>query len=173
MGPAAGVPDTGGAGVGLGLGSGFVSAMYLAPLRHRRSHRRISTARRPGRRETTRSVAAEALFLPRVSVVVVAVALPEAADVVVQEFQPADPLRALPEVPLRHHEAERVAVVWLQRLALVAVRQQDVRVVEDLERHVRGVALLGVYEDVGRLGADLGHLQDRPDRDALPRGIQL
>src|SRR3972149_9552650 len=39
-----------------------------------------------------------ALFLPRVGVVVVAVALPEAAPVLGHQFEAAHPLRALPEV---------------------------------------------------------------------------
>src|ERR1035437_6753541 len=66
-----------------------------------------------------RSFVAEALFLPGVGLVVVAVALPEAPDVVVQELQLADPLGALPEVALRDHQPERVAVLRLQRPALV------------------------------------------------------
>ena len=61
----------------------------------------------------------------------------------------------------------------LERPALVAVRQQHVLVVEHVERQVRGVALLGMDQDVGRLGPDLGQLQDRPDRDALPGRVEL
>jgi len=40
---------------------------------------------------------AETLLLPGVGVVVVAVALPEAEDVVIEELEPADPLGTLPE----------------------------------------------------------------------------
>src|SRR5271166_2077947 len=48
------------------------------------------------------SVALVALLEPRVAVVVVAVDLPEARLVVVQQTQPGHPLRALPEVQVRH-----------------------------------------------------------------------
>src|SRR3954465_11598571 len=72
----------------------------------------------------------EAFFLPRVGVVVVAVPLPEAKLVVVEELQAADPLAALPEVLLRDEEAGRVAVLQLERLAVERVGQQDVVVVE-------------------------------------------
>src|SRR5450756_857502 len=115
---------------GSGSGSGSCRSSVCSPALRSVAPRHLHRAT-PGRRETTRSLAAESLFLPRVGVVVVAVALPEAADVVVQELEPPDPLRALPEVALRNNEAERVAVLRIERLALVAVRQQDVRVVED------------------------------------------
>src|SRR4051795_5387172 len=91
---------------------------------------------------------AEALFLPRVGVVVVAVALPEAELVVVEELEAADPLAALPEVALRDDEAERISVLELERLAAERVRQQDVVIIEHRQRQVRGVALLGVGDDV-------------------------
>ena len=75
----------------------------------------------------------EALFLPRVGVVVVAVALPEPEDVVVEELEAADPLRALPEIALGDEQPERPAVLGLERLAVERVGQQDVVVVEHAE----------------------------------------
>src|SRR5262245_26174530 len=60
---------------------------------------------------------AVALFLPGIGVVVVAVALPEAELVVVEELEAADPFGALPEVALRNQQAERVAMLGLERLA--------------------------------------------------------
>src|SRR3954463_12239037 len=78
----------------------------------------------------------EALFLPGVGVVVVAVALPEAELVVVEELQAADPFGALPEVALRDEEPQWVAMLQLERLAVVRVGQQDVVVVEDGQRQI-------------------------------------
>src|SRR3954471_15116024 len=101
-------------------------------------------------RATRASAVAEALFLPRVGVVILAVPLPEAELVVVEELEPADPLGALPEVALRDEEAERVAVLELERLATERVRQHHVVVVEHAQRQVRRVALLGVGDDVRR-----------------------
>ena len=70
------------------------------------------------------------LFLPGVGVVVVAVALPEAELVVVEELEAPDPLGALPEVALRDEEAERPAVLLLERLPVKRAGQQDIVVVE-------------------------------------------
>src|SRR5262249_10974739 len=57
-----------------------------------------------------------ALFLPVVRVVVVAIALPEARLVGGAELERAEPFRALPEVPTRHDQAERPALLWRERL---------------------------------------------------------
>ena len=116
---------------------------------------------------------AEPLLAPRVRVVVVAVALPEAQLVVGQELQAPDPLRPFPEVLLGHDQPKRIAVVRGERLAVVGVGEEDVVVVQHRQRHVGGVALLGVADDVRGVGADLRQLQDRLDRDAFPVGVQL
>ena len=65
---------------------------------HRRAARTSPELSRPG---APGALLGEALFLPRVRVVVVAVALPEAELVVVEELEATDPLAALPEVALR------------------------------------------------------------------------
>src|SRR5688572_8608193 len=97
------------------------------------------------------SVVAETFFLPRVRFVVVAVALPEARSIVRGELEATNPLRALPEIALRHHQAERVAVVRRERRAIGDVGQEYVVIVEHRERKVRGVALLGVNDyELGR-----------------------
>src|SRR3954470_14514809 len=68
-----------------------------------------------------RLVAPVALLFPRVAAVVVAVGLPEAGLVVVEELDAAHPLGALPEVEMRHQQARRPAVLGLERLVAVAV----------------------------------------------------
>ena len=57
-----------------------------------------------------RSVALVALLEPRVAAIVVAVALPEAGFVVVEQLQTGDPLGALPEVEVRDQQTGRAAV---------------------------------------------------------------
>ena len=52
-----------------------------------------------------------ALLFERIAVDVVAVLFPEAGQLAVQEFDGAHPLHALPGVEMRHHQAQRVAVV--------------------------------------------------------------
>src|SRR3954452_21970662 len=95
------------------------------------------------------------LFAPGVSVVVVAVQLPEAHSVLAHHLELAQELGRLPEVALRHQQPQRPAVIVLQRPAPVRVGQQHVVVVERAERDVRRVAAVGIRHDVrpGRLHA--------------------
>jgi hypothetical protein len=51
-----------------------------------------------------------------------AVGLPETWLVAVEQFQAPHPLRALPEVQVRHEQASRAAVLGFERLAVVAER---------------------------------------------------
>ena len=120
----------------------------------------------------SRRLFAEALFLPRIGVVVVAVALPEAELVVVEELEPADPLAALPEVALWHEQSKRIAVFELERLAAERVGQEHVVIVEDPERQVGGVALLGVRDDVGGARAGPGPSRGSPGSGRPPRSYR-
>src|SRR4030095_509408 len=98
--------------------------------------------------------------LPGIGIVVIAVALPEAELIVVEELQSPDPLRALPEIALRHEQAERIAMLRLERLAVEGGGEEHVVVVEDREGQVRGVALLGMADDMCRRGSHLRQLED-------------
>src|SRR6058998_274927 len=57
---------------------------------------------------------AVALLGPRITVPVVAIALPEARPILFHEFQPIGPLGALPEVEARDHQPEGTSVGRLQ-----------------------------------------------------------
>src|SRR5207249_10233871 len=77
----------------------------------------------PGRPpRPARSVFPVPLLAPRVSVVVVAEALPETRLVLVDQLEPAHPLRALPQVQVRDEQPRRPAVLGCQRLAVVPER---------------------------------------------------
>src|SRR5687767_15137615 len=69
----------------------------------------------------TALVSPVALLAPGVAVVVVTQGLPEAGDVVGGELQPPHPLRALPEVQVRHEQARRSSVLGLEWGAVVCV----------------------------------------------------
>src|SRR6478752_2267919 len=88
----------------------------------------------------TRSVALIALLTPRVAQIVVTIALPEALDVVVQQGDLADPLRALPEVQMRHQQPHRPAVLARQRAPLVRPDDPRLAVAQVRERQVGCVA---------------------------------
>src|SRR3954453_14497241 len=72
-----------------------------------------------GSRSISATLEPVALLLPRVCVVVVAVELPEPLSVLGQDLEAAQELRRLPEVALGHEEAQRGAVIGLERLAPV------------------------------------------------------
>src|SRR5688500_5842424 len=63
------------------------------------------------------------LLAPRIPVHVVAVLFPEPGRVGGAEFDPADPLGALPQVQPRHQAAQRPAVVGGEVLAFPLVRE--------------------------------------------------
>src|SRR3954453_18270195 len=82
------------------------------------------------------SVPLVALLEPGVAVVVVAVALPEALLVVVEQGQPGHPLRALPEVEVWHQQPDRTAVLSRQRPAVVGPHHPGLAVSDVRERQV-------------------------------------
>src|SRR5690606_18425980 len=61
------------------------------------------------------------LLLPGVAVEVVAVLLPEPGLVELLHREPVDPLRALPEVQVRHEQPGGAAVLRIERLPVVLV----------------------------------------------------
>src|SRR5579864_3543375 len=67
---------------------------------------------------------AETLFLPRIAVHVVAVALPETRLIVIQKLDACYPLRALPGVELRHDQSRGTAVLGGDGLPVVKERHQ-------------------------------------------------
>ena len=64
-------------------------------------------------------------------------------------------------------------MLGFERLPIEGVRQQHVVVIEDRQRQVRGIALLRMRDDVGRVRPDVGQLQDRLDGDALPGRVEF
>src|SRR5262249_4809647 len=85
-----------------------------------RGHRASASAPWPSRHEARQpfrlatSVAPVALLPPRISIDVVAEALPEPGDLLVHELDPPDPFRALPQIEMRNEEAGRAAMLCLE-----------------------------------------------------------
>src|SRR6267142_3964526 len=125
--------------------------------------------RRPAR--AARSVAGVPLFFPRVTVVVVAVALPESGRVVLPELDAAHPLRALPEVEVGDEQPRRPAVLRVERLVLVFVGDPRLPIADVRERQVRRVTTVAEREN--ELGARVDAVEQRFERNASPRCVQL
>src|SRR5688572_9700072 len=113
------------------------------------------------------------LLRPRVGVHVVAVLLPEAGRVDVQELEGAQPLARLPEVELGQYEPHGAAVVGLERLAVVRQRQHHVVIAQVVERRVGGVVRVGVLQHPPRLRARPRLLEDEASGDTFPLVVQL
>src|SRR5690606_18733987 len=103
---------------------------------------------------------AVALFLERITSQVVAVHLPEAWLVLVHELQATHPLRGLPEVQVRHHQAHWPAVLASQYLAVVVCREQVLRANEVVQEQVCRVAAVSVDHDRCRFRLQLYKLHD-------------
>src|SRR6266545_4644278 len=99
-------------------------------------------------------VAPVPLLAPWIAVVVVAVLLPEARRVLGAQRQPAHPLRALPEIEVRHEQTRRPAVLGLERLAVVPECDPRLASRHVLERKVRRVAAVAERDDELRRGFD-------------------
>src|SRR3981081_2790811 len=116
------------------------------------------------------SIAVIALLLPGIAVDVIAERLPEARLIRVHEAKPLHPLRAFPEIEMRHEQPGRTAVRRKDRQALVSGRDHGLAADEIGDRKVRRVAALGVGHDV--LRRRLRHAcgpEQIVERDALQR----
>src|SRR5215470_5373560 len=119
--------------------------------------------RRPRRvRRAARSVSLVALFLPWVSVIVVAVCLPEAGLVGRLEPEAPYPLGALPEVVVRDEHARGTTVLGFERLTSEGEDDPRLAAGDVLERQVGRVAAVGVLGHVGGCGLD--PCEERVDR---------
>src|SRR3989441_10188217 len=83
---------------------------------------------------------------------VVAVLLPEAGHVLVDQRDPSYPLGALPEIQVRHQQPGGPAVLGREPLTVPPKRDQIVRAIQIRERQVGREALLGADEAVLRVG---------------------
>src|SRR6516225_9996681 len=116
----------------------------------------------------------EPLFLPRIAAHVIAPVfpfLPEAGPVLVHQLDAADPLGAFPAVKPRHDQAQRIAVVWLQGLAVMLPGKEAILAEEIVQRQVGRVPLLAVDHDRRRFRQHLHLAEDRSRRDAFPDGV--
>src|SRR6185312_165252 len=118
-----------------------------------------------------RSISRVALFLPWLSVIVVAVRLPEAGLVGRLEQEAPYPLGALPEVVLRDEHARGAAVLGRERLAVVGEDHPRLAARDVLERQVGRVAAVRVLDH--EVGCRLDSFEERVDRDASPDGVEL
>ena len=145
----------------------------LRPSSSRRSARGV------GRATGGRTRAAGGLSHPGTSVqpgvapVVVAVALPEALFVVVHQGDPGDPLRALPEVQVRHQQPHRAAVIGRQRPSLVGPDHPGLAAGDVGQRQVGGVPGGRGGHDERRLRRRAGGLQQGVDADPAEAGAEL
>jgi hypothetical protein len=117
-------------------------------------------------------VSAISLFLPGISVHVIAILFPESWDIMIQKFQAAQPLHGLPRVEVRHYKAHWITMIRSQRLAIVMSGEQDFRSVEIGERNVGGKALLGVNQNVSGLRLGVNAVQQFLHGDAGPTIVE-
>src|SRR3954447_9111304 len=99
-------------------------------------------------RAAARSVACIPLLFPWVTVVVVAVALPESGLIVRAQLDPANPLRTLPEVVARDEQPRRATVLRGERLVLILIRDPRLAAAHVGERQVGRVPAVTEREDV-------------------------
>lgn len=116
---------------------------------------------------------AESLLCPRVSPVVVAALLPESRPINGRQFHTLDPLRTLPGIQSRHYQAHRSAVVGVDRLSVVGIREQRIFSQKVRQREIsRPFLVVCGRQCKSRLGFDPRQLEHRAGRDSLPQVAQ-
>src|SRR5207247_3942024 len=118
-------------------------------------------------------VAAVALLFPRIAPDVIAVRLPEPGTIAIDDAQRPEPLRALPEIEMRHDEPRRTAVIWRQRLAVVLVGDERLSVHRVGEQEIRGVAAVALGDESERVRCEFDVLEERVDAHAAPPRVEL
>src|SRR5256885_9319231 len=83
------------------------------------------------------------LFLPGIAPHVVAVLLPEPGNVLVDQREAPYPLRALPEIQVRHQQPGGPAMLGCEPVTVPLERDQVVRAIQIGERQVGSESLLG------------------------------
>src|SRR5260370_14758351 len=109
-----------------------------------------------------------ALLLPRFAAVVIAADLPVARRILLKEFDALQPLRAFPEIEMRHHQSHRAAVLLLQWLPRPGVRQQGVLCGKILQRQIGGVAVMGMEHGKPRFVARPAGIKEIAGRQPRP-----
>ena len=102
----------------------------------------------------------------------VAVLLPEAGHVLIDQREAPYPLRALPEIQVRHQQPGGPAVLGHEPLPVPLERDEVVRAIEIRQRQVGGEPLLGAYEAVVRVGFHPRAFQQELHRHALERIVE-
>ncbi len=110
----------------------------------------------------------EALFEPGIGIVRIAAHFPEAKDVAVDKGDFADELGAFPGVFFRNDDARGTTMLDGDGLSVNLVRDEDVIVQADIERVVRGIAVVALEENEFRGGPGPDQLSEGEKGDALP-----
>ncbi len=77
-------------------------------------------------RQALNSIRIESLLFPGITAHVVAVLLPEAGRIRLEELEAAHPLHRFPAIKVRDYQAKRISVLRLEWLSVVMRREQDV-----------------------------------------------
>src|SRR3972149_4426560 len=119
---------------------------------------------------TTRPITSSsiALLFPGGSGVGVAALLPEAGLLLPGEADGPDPLGALVDVFVGHHQAQGPAVLGGQVLAVQAVGQEHSFPQEVLQGRAGEVASLGLYGSKAGLRPGAGQVRQGPEEDPFP-----
>ncbi len=113
-----------------------------------------------------------ALLFPGVTVSVIAVALPEAGTVVVEEHEAANPLHTFPGVEMRDNKTNRSTVIDGKGLTIVFEGEEDIGTLEVLEGNVGAIAFFGL--DEGECGSWFqgDAFQNLGEKDAFPEIVE-
>ena len=104
----------------------------------------------------------------------IAVALPEAGLIGIEDREPTNPFHGLPEVEMGNHQTQREAVLQIQRFAVKGVREEVALPEEVVDRKVRREPVLRPQRARAYAFDDaVQQLPQRANRDPFPSGVEF
>src|SRR5579862_3542580 len=133
---------------------------------------RILRNLKPDRLKPVLLVRIKPLLFPGITVDVVSVLFPETGFVLGNERESSAPLYALPEIQVRNDEAQRVAVVCGERLAVVLESEDRGRLHQVFEGKVGGVTIFTAHQGETRSRLWRRKLHHFGEQDALEAVVE-
>ncbi len=112
------------------------------------------------------------LLLPRIPIHVIPILLPKPRRILIEKFKSTHPFHRLPPIQMRHNQPRRITMVRTERLAVMMRRYQHYFPIQIHKRHVGGISLLRMHQNITCFGSRLDKLQDLPHRHSTPSIVE-
>src|SRR6266404_7826418 len=88
------------------------------------------------------------LLLPRITVHVISVLLPESRRILIEKFKSTNPLHRFPPIQMRHNQPRRITMVRTERLAIMMRSHQHLVPIQVRKWHIGGISLIRMNQNI-------------------------